>query len=132
MKKLSIILIIFLITFQSFGQQLSMVDLINSLMQVESIKKYKVFKNNYENLLVDTTSNEKLINNRELYNELKAVYNSTIKEYDGFLVQIKSDMTNFNAIKEMTNNPKKYAQKYMTTFLKAKVFDLFNVAYAFY
>lgn len=119
MKKLTLVLIISMISFHNFAQKSDVADLINSLMQVDAIKKYKVFKNDYETLLTLLTENEKLKNKPELYNELRAVYNSTIKEYDGFLIQIKSDMTNILTIRDMVKNPKKYAQKYLNTFTSA-------------
>ncbi len=119
MKKITIILMIYAFTFQTNAQELNTVELINSLMQVEAITKYKKFRKDFEKTVTELTENEKLKNNTEQYNKLRAAYNSTKKEYDAFLVIVKSDMSDFYAIKQMTKKPEKFAQKYMNAYTKA-------------
>lgn len=88
-------------------------------MQVKAIIKYKTFRKDFKKTIVELTKDDKLKNNPELYNKLQTAYNSTKKEYDGFLVVIKSDMSDYRAVKQMAKKPQIYAQKYMDVYTNA-------------
>ncbi len=119
MKKIALFFLLALNTMQIFGQQLSTVELIKALMNVDAIFKYRNFKNDFQMTVTEMTKDEKLKNNPEMYYKLQKAYNDTKKEYDGFLVVIKSDITDFKSVVEMTKKPEIYAQKYLDAYMRA-------------
>lgn len=119
MKRFVIFLILSIISVPIFSQQLSTVELIKALMNVDAIFKYRNFKKDFQQTVVEITQNDKLKNNPETYYKLQKAYNETKKEYDGFLIVIKSDISDFNSVMDMTKKPGEYAQKYLNAYTRA-------------
>lgn len=92
----------------ALNTNLSMV--LDNAMKAESMIRLKNFKNDFESLISQTTSTQKL--QEPYYSQLKTAYNDTKVQYDIVIGMMKSDLMDAKTATEMQANPNMYAQRY--------------------
>jgi hypothetical protein len=96
----------------ALNTNLSMV--LDNAMKAESMIRLKNFKNDFENLISQTTSTQKL--QEPYYSQLKTAYNDTKVQYEIVIGMMKADLMDAQTATDMQTNPNAYAQRYSNAY----------------
>ncbi len=114
MKHFLTFFLVITIVFGAFAQNLRSVDEISKVLQNEVLFiKYRNFKSDFEKMTLDKS---KEINSYRDYEKLKTAYKEVEAKYNGFLIQIKNDLSRWEEIQRMTKTPADYALRYQAQF----------------
>lgn len=106
------------------GKEFSAQELIDKLLQIEPILKYKTFKRDFEADIATLTAQPM---SAASYQALQEVYDNIKGQFDVFIGMIKQDILDFKNIKKMVKNEGAFVEKYATAFNKAA--QIFNNDY---
>lgn len=103
----------------------------NSVLEVASLLdntdvfiKYRKFRSEFERMNIDLGKN---LTYYEDYETLNIAYNEVQNKYNEFLELIRTDLSDWSEIKNMTRRPTAYADKYLTEY--TAVIDVYQNSY---